>query len=130
MKFNTFKEFLGFQEFQESVKEKEFKIEIDNKEYTIIRDSHLRIKRGNDTKPKDFKMTKNKYRKLFEEVLKVDFNHSSPVTVTWVKNNKSNAISFEIKDDLIRIFGAIMNSSLNQDLLYAKAKQRLKISLD
>lgn len=104
----------------------DFKLTINSDIYEIIRTIHLRDKRGNDPKPKDFKMSKSKYKKLIElSINKITKNIA--YTITWTFNNKSNAISLEKEDNKLYVFGAIMNSSGDYSKLYKKAQHRIHL---
>lgn len=123
----SFKEYL---QVLEAVKDKTFNIEVDNIVYKVIRDNHLLTKRKGDNKPKDFKMSKEKYKKLIISVLNSNLNLEKPISITWVDSGKSNVISLDMKDNnTFSIFGAIMNSDKSEDELYKAAEQRLKINL-
>ena len=123
----SFREYLLI---NESVKEKIFTITINDFNYTIDRRGHLLTKRKGDNKPKDFKMSKEKYKKLIISVLNSNLNLEKPISVTWTDNGKSNVISLDMKDsNIFSIFGAIMNSDKPEDELYKAAEQRLKINL-
>ena len=124
MKYN-FREWLVEKELNEVVKDKQFKIIINNIEYTVIRDNHLTQKRKGDLKPKDFKMTKNKYQEVLQNLDKI--NIEEPFSFTWTINNKSNIISASIKDKTITIFGAIMNSDKSEEKLYSDVTNRASI---
>ena len=124
MKYN-FREWLVEKELNEVVKDKQFKIIINNIEYTVIRDNHLTQKRKGDPKPKDFKMTKNKYQEVLQNLDKI--NIEEPFSFTWTINNKSNIISASIKDKTITIFGAIMNSDKSEEKLYSDVTNRASI---
>lgn len=114
----------------EAVKDKTFDIKVDGIVYKVIRDNHLLSKRKGDNKPKDFKMSKEKYKKLITNVLNSNLNLEKPISVTWIDNGKSNVISLDMKDsNTFSIFGAIMNSDKPEDELYKAAEQRLKINL-
>ena len=119
--------FIEWLRLNEDVKEKEFKITIKNIEYTVIRDKHLRQKRNGDNKPKDFKMSKAKYEKLFNNIDKIDT--TIPFSFTWTDNNKSNIISAELVGVKIVVFGAIMNSALKETQLYPLVKNRISVTL-
>lgn len=119
----SFKEYF----ISEAVKEKEFTVSIDNKEYDIVRTEHLRQKRKGDSKPKDFKMSKEKYRLIIEQILKSNLDISEPISVTWVNNDKNNVIALQFKNNKFFIFGAIMNSDKPDEKLYKVAKQKLEV---
>lgn len=103
-----------------------FKAEIKGVIYEIVRTQHLRDKRVNDSKPKDFKMSKAKYQRLFD--LSMDnMTKNIAYTITWTFNNKSNAISLEKDGDKLYIFGSIMNSSSDYTKLYQKAQHRIHL---
>ncbi len=102
--------------------------DVKEKEYTVIKDKHLRQKRAGDNKPKDFKMSKAKYEKLFNNIDKIDI--TIPFSFTWTdSNNKSNIISAELMGNEIIVFGAIMNSTLKETQLYPLVKNRVSVIL-
>ncbi len=114
----------------ESVKEKIFTININNINYVIDRRGHLLTKRKGDNKPKDFKMSKEKYKKAIQQALKSDLNLTKSFSLTWEDKGKNNILSLIMKDNnTFSIFGAIMNSDKPEDELYKAAEQRLKINL-
>ena len=107
---------------------KSFNLDINDKEYTIFRNNHLLQNRVGDNKPKDFKMSKAKYKDVFSKIRLFDLIPNIPYTVTWKQNSKSNAISFKInKKNTITVFGAIHNSSKDENSLYPKAINRINI---
>ena len=124
MKYN-FREWLSEKELNEAVKDKQFKIVINDIEYTVIRDNHLIQKRKGDPKSKDFKMTKNKYQEVLQNLDKI--NIEEPFSFTWTINNKSNIISASLKNKIITIFGAIMNSDKPEEKLYSDVTNRASI---
>ena len=109
----------------ESVKEVEFDININSKIYTVVRNKHLIDKRSGDPKPKDFKMSKSKYEKVLVYIDKI--NIAEPFSFTWKDNNKSNIISAYLKGSKIFVFGAIMNSTKDEDKLYPDVTNRYSI---
>ena len=114
----------------EAVKDKIFEVKVNDIAYKVIRDSHLLAKRKGDNKPKDFKMSKEKYKRLIINVLNSRLNLEKPISVTWTDNGKSNVISLDMKDsNTFSIFGAIMKSDKSEDELYKAAEQRLKINI-
>ena len=122
-----FREYL---ELIESVKDFEFNIEINGITYKVIRDRHLTQKRAGDNKPKDFNMSKDKYKKAIEQALNSKLNLNKSFSLTWNSNGKNNILSLIMKDEkTFSVFGAIMNSSDPEESLYKSATQRLKINL-
>lgn len=123
----SFREYLLI---NESVKEKIFTITINDINYTIDRRGHLLTKRKGDNKPKDFKMSKEKYKKAIQQALESDLDLTKSFSLTWEDNGKNNIISLIMKDsNTFSIFGAIMNSEKPEDELYKAAEQRLKINI-
>lgn len=114
----------------ESVKEKIFTISINDINYVIDRRGHLLTKRKGDNKPKDFKMSKEKYKKAIQQALESDLDLTKSFSLTWSDKGKNNILSLIMKDNnTFSIFGAIMNSDKPEDELYKAAEQRLKINL-
>ena len=114
----------------EAVKDFEFDILIDETKYKVIRDRHLTQKRAGDNKPKDFNMSKDKYKKAIEQALNSKLNLNKSFSLTWNSNGKNNILSLIMKDEkTFSVFGAIMNSSDPEESLYKSATQRLKINL-
>ena len=114
----------------ESVKEKIFTITINDINYTIDRRGHLLTKRKGDNKPKDFKMSKEKYKKAIQQALESDLDLTKSFSLTWSDKGKNNILSLIMKDNnTFSIFGAIMNSEKPEDELYKAAEQRLKINI-
>lgn len=123
----SFKEYLSI---NESVKEKIFTININDINYIIDRRGHLLTKRKGDNKPKDFKMSKEKYKKAIQQALNSDLDLTKSFSLTWEDKGKNNILSLIMKDNnTFSIFGAIMNSDKPEDELYKAAEQRLKINL-
>lgn len=123
----SFREYLLI---NESVKEKIFTLSINDVDYKIDRRGHLLTKRKGDNKPKDFKMSKEKYKKAIQQALKSDLDLTKSFSLTWEDNGKNNIISLIMKDsNTFSIFGAIMNSDKSEDELYKAAEQRLKINI-
>ncbi len=124
--------FIEYLRLNEAIKEKQFNIEINDEFYLVSRESHIFDKRGNDNKPRDFKMSKSKYQYIFE--IFINSNHNlnlkKPVTITWEDTNgKMNAISANINlvTKILAVFGAIMNASKDHKLLYSDIKNRFHI---
>lgn len=114
----------------ESVKEKIFTVNINDINYVIDRRGHLLTKRKGDNKPKDFKMSKEKYKKAIQQALNSDLDLTKSFSLTWEDKGKNNILSLIMKDNnTFSIFGAIMNSDKPEDELYKAAEQRLKINL-
>ncbi len=123
----SFREYLSI---NESVKEKIFTININDINYVIDRRGHLLTKRKGDNKPKDFKMSKEKYKKAIQQALNSDLDLTKSFSLTWEDKGKNNILSLIMKDNnTFSIFGAIMNSDKPEDELYKAAEQRLKINL-
>ena len=123
----SFREYLSI---NESVKEKIFTININDIYYVIDRRGHLLTKRKGDNKPKDFKMSKEKYKKAIQQALNSDLDLTKSFSLTWEDKGKNNILSLIMKDNnTFSIFGAIMNSDKPEDELYKAAEQRLKINL-
>ena len=123
----SFREYLSI---NESVKEKIFTININDINYVIDRRGHLLTKRKGDNKPKDFKMSKEKYKKAIQQALESDLDLIKSFSLTWEDKGKNNILSLIMKDNnTFSIFGAIMNSDKREDELYKAAEQRLKINL-
>lgn len=59
-------DFITYLQLNEAVKDKVFNVDINGVEYTIDRRGHLLQKRSGDNKPKDFNMSKDKYRRAIE----------------------------------------------------------------
>ena len=121
--------FIEYLRLTEAVKEKQFDIEINADIYLVSRESHIFDKRGNDNKPRDFKMSKSKYQRVFETFLNSNHNTNlkKPVTITWEDDNgKMNAISANINlvTKILAVFGAIMNASKDHNSLYSDIKNR------
>lgn len=127
--------FVEYLRLNEAVKEKVFKITIDNIEYTVSREPHIFDKRGNDNKPRDFSMSKTKYKLVLEKFLNAyqsinTINTKKPITITWEDNNKFSAISanINVNSKLVSVFGAIMNSNTSDpNKLYVDAKNRIHL---
>ena len=122
----------GWIDMNEAVKENIFNISINDKEYTVDRRGHLLQKREGDKKPKDFNMSKEKYRKAIEQALNSNLLLNKSFSLIWTSpNGKNNIISLVMKNDnkTFSVFGAIMNSGDPEDTLYKSATQRLKINL-
>lgn len=114
----------------ESVKEKIFTVNINDINYVIDRRGHLLTKRKGDNKPKDFKMSKEKYKKAIQQTLESDLDLTKSFSLTWSDKGKNNILSLIMKDNnTFSIFGAIMNSDKPENELYKAAEQRLKINL-
>lgn len=124
--------FIEYLRLTEAVKEKQFSININNDFYLVSRESHIFDKRGNDNKPRDFKMSKSKYQCVFETFLNSNHNINlkKPVTITWEDDNgKMNAISANINlvTKILAVFGAIMNASKDHKTLYSDIKNRFHL---
>ena len=112
----SFKEYLSI---NESVKEKIFTININDINYIIDRRGQLLTKRKGDNKPKDFKMSKEKYKKVIQQALNSDLDLTKSFSLTWEDKGKSNILSLIMKDNnTFSIFGAIMNSDKPEEELY------------
>ena len=123
-------DFITYLRLNEAVKDKVFTIDIDDVEYTVDRRGHLLQKRAGDYKPKDFNMSKDKYRRAIEQALNSNLNLNKAFSLTWSNNGKNNILSLIMKDNkTFSIFGAIMNSSEPEESLYKADTQRLKINL-
>lgn len=123
-------DFITYLRLNEAVKDKVFNISIDSIEYTVDRRGHLLQKRAGDNKPKDFNMSKDKYRRAIEQALNSNLNLNKSFSLTWSNNDKNNILSLIMKDNrTFSVFGAIMNSSEPEESLYKAATQRLKINL-
>jgi hypothetical protein len=124
-------DFIRWLRLNEAVKEQVFEILIDNQEYTVDRRGHLLQKRTGDNKPKDFNMSKDKYKRAIEQALKSTLNLRKSFSLIWVSpNGKNNILSMILKNNnTFSVFGAIMNSSDPEESLYKSATQRLKINL-
>lgn len=99
-----------------------FDIEINGEIFKIIRDDHLLEIRKGENKPKDFKMSKNKYQKLIS--LTLNYKTNLLTCFIWGKDGKFNGISIIKTDNKIRIIGAIMNAK-KEESIYPKAKNRI-----
>lgn len=123
-------DFITYLRLNEAVKDKVFNISIDSIEYTVDRRGHLLQKRTGDNKPKDFNMSKDKYRRAIEQALNSNLNLNKSFSLTWYNNDKNNILSLIMKDNrTFSVFGAIMNSSEPEESLYKAVTQRLKINL-
>ena len=124
-------DFITYLRLNEAVKDKVFTIDIDDVEYTVDRRGHLLQKRAGDYKPKDFNMSKDKYRRAIEQALKSTLNLRKSFSLIRVSpNGKNNILSMILKNNnIFSVFGAIMNSSDPEESLYKSATQRLKINL-
>ena len=123
-------DFITYLRLNEAVKDKVFNIDIDNVEYTVDRRGHLLQKRAGDNKPKDFNMSKDKYKRAIEQALNSNLNLNKSFSLIWSNNGKNNILSLIMKDNkTFSIFGAIMNSSEPEESLYKADTQRLKINL-
>ena len=123
-------DFITYLRLNEAVKDKVFNVFIDGIEYTVDRRGHLLKKRTGDNKPKDFNMSKDKYKKAIEQALNSKLNLNKSFSLTWNSNGKNNILSLIMKDEkTFSVFGAIMNSSDPEESLYKSATQRLKINL-
>ena len=119
-------------DMNEAVKENIFTVVINDTDYIIDRRGHLLQKRDGDKKPKDFNMSKEKYRKAIEQALNSNMVLTKSFSLIWTSSNgKTNILSLVMKPDnkTFSVFGAIMNSSNQEDALYKSATQRLKINL-
>lgn len=108
---------MNFRDFITEALKNKFNISLYNETVELIRNGHLRIKRGKSVIPKDAWMSKNKY----EKILEIGLKHVDPMdfTLTWTNNNFSFAISGSQKSDTqIVIFGAIMKSKNAPEKLY------------
>lgn len=115
MIFTTYREFL-----EESSIPREFEIEINDTKYIVKRTVHLTQFRKGDNKPRDFKMTKNKY----QYVLSAAFNKikdDKVTTITWVDKNKNNAIVISFKDNIFNIISAVHNSDKDRTKILDKS---------
>ena len=121
--------FIEYLRLTEAVKERQFNIEINADIYLVSREPHIFDKRGNDKKPRDFKMSKSKYQHVFETFMNSHhyINLKKPVTITWEdETGKMNALSANINSltKIIAVFGAIMNASKDHNTLYSDIKNR------
>lgn len=124
-------DFIRWLRLNEAVKDQVFEVLIDNQEYTVDRRGHLLQKRTGDKKPKDFNMSKEKYKRDIEQALKSTLNLRKSFSLIWVSSNGKNTILSMIlkNNNTFSVFGAIMNSSDPEESLYKSATQRLKINL-
>lgn len=109
---------MNFRALLEAVKEKTFNI----KNGTVIRAYHLRTKRVNDNKPKDFAMTKTKYEKVIMLSLE-KMTDDGVYSIEWTLNDKKSVISLKKDADTFIVFGAIMNAKLSDSPLYSAAER-------
>lgn len=122
--------FIEYLRLNEAVKDNVFTVNIDDIDYIIDRRGHLLKKRTGDNKPKDFNMSKDKYKRAIEQALNSNLNLTKSFSLTWSSNGKNNILSLIMKNNnTFSVFGAIMNSSDPEESLYKSATQRLKINL-
>ena len=101
-------------------------ISINGKDFYVEKSFHVSQPRGNSTIPRDGNMSKTKYTKLLNflpnNISDTDF------AIIWVKNNKVNGITGDIKSNKIKIFTAIMKEEIkNRNKLFRDVTFRLDI---
>lgn len=116
----NFKDFIH-QFLNESKLKPKFEILINSEKFEIIRDYHVRARRGNSPMSRDAGMSETKYSKI----LNLGLDHidkTKTFTLTWTSNDKNNAISGKfLGDNKISIFGAIIGQkNKSHESLYRK----------
>lgn len=107
--------------FFESKMNKDFEADFNNIKYKIIRTIHVTRPRKGDNKPRDYKMSVNKYIDILSKAIsKITSDKST--TNTWSDNGKNNAIVVSVEDDIIYIISAINNAVEDVSKLFNKSE--------
>ncbi len=104
---------------------KKFKVQIENKVYNVIRTSHVLTPRNGDYKPRDFKMSIEKYQKVLSTAFHKIIDNK-PTTITWT-DTKNNAMVVVFENEILYIISVINNSDRDNKKLFDKSPNIIHI---
>ncbi len=100
--------------------QKEFNISINDDEYKITRTSHVITPRKGDNKPRDYKMSKEKYKNILSNSID-KIKDDKATTIKWSNAGKNNAIVVQFIDNEFKIITAVNNADMGAEKLLSKS---------
>lgn len=105
---------------------KEFIIIINDVEYKVTRTSHVITPRKGDNKPRDYKMSKEKYKNILSNSID-KIKDDKATTITWSNAGKTNAIVIQFVNNEFKIITAINNAETEVKKLLNKSPNTINL---